>query len=92
MASIDAWITGQEDSLGRSEAIHRLVKLGPGVRTRSKQGSAARADRAKELASTTIDSLTAGTLDNDEKANRKGRLIKGPEEFQGMRLDRPKRG
>jgi hypothetical protein len=91
IASIDAWIVKQEAPLGRSEAIRRLVELGLGIRTRSKQGSEARADRAKELASTAIDSLTAGTPDNTEKCSRKGRLIKGPEEFQKVRLDRPQR-
>jgi hypothetical protein len=57
--------------LGRSAAIRRLVELGLGIWTRSKQGSEARADRTKELASRTIDSLTAGTPDNTEKASRK---------------------
>jgi hypothetical protein len=80
IASIDAWIAKQEDSLGRSEAIRRLVDLGLRIQSRSKQEAVARADRANELASSTIDSLTAGTLDNAEKANRKGRLIKGPDE------------
>ena len=91
IASIDAWIVKQDTPLGRSEAIRRLVELGLGIRTRSKQGSEARANRAKELASTAIDSLTAGTPDNTEKSSRKGRLIKGPEEFQKVRLDRPQR-
>ena len=91
IASIDAWIVKQDTPLGRSEAIRRLVELGLGIRTRSKQGSEARANRAKELASTAIDSLTAGAPDNAEKSSRKGRLIKGPEEFQKVRLDRPQR-
>jgi len=91
IASIDAWIVKQDTPLGRSEAIRRLVELGLGIRTRSKQGSEARANRAKELASTAIDSLTAGAPDNTEKSSRKGRLIKGPEEFQKVRLDRPQR-
>lgn len=91
IASIDAWIAKQEASLGRSEAIRRLVALGLGIRSRSKQESAVCADRANELASSTIDGLTAGTPDDAEKANRKGRLIKGPDEFQKVRVDRPKR-
>jgi hypothetical protein len=41
-----------------------------------------------DLASKAIDSLTAGTPDNNEKASRKRRLIKGPEEFQDARIDR----
>jgi hypothetical protein len=42
------------------------------------------------LASKAIDSLTTGAPNNDEKASRKRRLIKGPEEFREVRVDRPK--
>ena len=45
---------------------------------------------AKELASKAIDRLTVGAPDNDEKASRKRRLIKGPEEFREDRVDLPK--
>ena len=90
-AAIDAWIRKQADpDLTRPEAISRLVELGLTVRTKSKQPTAARAHRAKELAATAIDSLTAGAPNNDEKASRKRRLIKGPEEFREVRLDRAK--
>jgi hypothetical protein len=51
---------------------------------------AARAHRAKELASKAIDQVTAGAPDDDVKASRKRRLIKGPEEFREDRLDLPK--
>jgi hypothetical protein len=50
----------------------------------------ARAERAKELAVKTIDSLTVGAPNNDENAARKHRLIKGPEEFREARVDRAK--
>jgi hypothetical protein len=53
-----------------------------------KQPPVPRAARAKELASRAIDKLTIG--DNDEAAARKRRLIKGPEEFREVRVDRPK--
>jgi hypothetical protein len=43
-----------------------------------------------DLASKAIDSLTVGTVDGDEKASRKRRLIKGPEEFREHRVDLPK--
>jgi hypothetical protein len=72
------------------EAIRRLVEIGLTVRAKEKQTTAATADRAKELASKAIDSLTAGAPNNDEKASRKRRLIKGPEEFREVRVDRPK--
>jgi hypothetical protein len=36
------------------------------------------------------DSLTVSATDSDEKTIRKRRLIKGPEEFREMRVDRAK--
>jgi hypothetical protein len=86
VAAIDEWATRNDTT--RSDAIARLVQLGLYVRTRPKQ-AAKRADRAKELAAKAIDSLTVEAPD-DEKASRKRRLIKGPEEFREVRVDRPK--
>jgi len=48
-----------------------------------------RAQRAKELAWKTLESLTLGAADDGEKTGRKRRLIKGPEEFQEVRVDQP---
>jgi hypothetical protein len=90
IAEVDAWATA--NGATRSEAIRRLVELGLTIRTKSKQGSAARAERAKELASKTIDNLTSATPESGEKSRRKGNLIKGPEEFRQVRVDRPKKG
>jgi hypothetical protein len=88
-AAIIKWAESQPDQPTLSEAIRRLVELGLTIRSKPKH-PAGRSTRAKELASATIDSLTAGAPNNDEKASRKRRLIKGPEEFQEMRVDRPK--
>ena len=88
-AAVDAWAASQGDEPGRSEAIRRLVELGLTVRAKSKQPSAARAQRAKELAWSTLESLTLEVADDGEKTGRKRRLIKGPEEFQGVRVDQP---
>jgi len=90
-ARVDAWAEKQDDKPGRSEAIRRLVEIGLTVRTKSKQPTAARAERAKTLAWKTLESLTLGAADDDEKTSRKRRLIKGPEEFQGIRIDQPKK-
>jgi hypothetical protein len=92
IAEVDAWATANDAT--RSQAIRRLVELGLTTRTKSKQGSAARAERAKELASKTIDNLTAATPESNEKVRRKGNLIRGPEEFRQVRVDRqkPKKG
>jgi hypothetical protein len=87
---LDDWRRLQDDLPGRPEAIRRLVEIGLAVGAKQKQTTAATADRAKELASKALDSLTAGAANNDEKASRKRRLITGPEEFREVRVDRPK--
>jgi hypothetical protein len=91
--ALDDWIAKQDHPKpSRPEAIRRLVELGLTIRTnKPKQAPAVRAARAKELASKVIDSLTVGAPDNDENATRKRRLIKGPEEFRELRVDRAKR-
>jgi hypothetical protein len=88
IAEVDAW--GATNDAMRSEAIRRLVEIGLTVGANQKQTPAVASDRAKELASKAIDSLTTGAPNNDEKASRKRRLIKGPEEFREVRVDRPK--
>ena len=83
------WAENQPDKPTLSEAIRRLVELGLTVKTRSALSDRQRAAIA-DLASKAIDSLTAGAPNNDEKASRKRRLIKGPEEFRALRANRAK--
>ena len=89
--ALDAWIAKQDDPKPtRPEAIRRLVGLGLTVRaTKPKQAPQARAERAKDLAAKVIDSFPL-TTDVEETASRKRRLLKGPEEFRDLRVDRPK--
>ena len=89
IAKVDAWAAKQDDQPRRTEAIRRLVELGLTAKTRSAPSERQRAALA-DLASKAIDSLTVGTVDGDEKASRKRRLIKGPEEFREHRVDLPK--
>jgi hypothetical protein len=86
---VDKWASAQADAPTRSEAIRRLVELGLTVKARLKQSAPARAERAKDLAAKVIDSFPA-TTDIEETASRKRRLLKGPEEFRDLRVDRPK--
>jgi predicted P-loop ATPase/GTPase len=72
----------------RSEAIRRLVELGLTVKKKSAPSQRQRAALA-DLAAKAIDSLTVEAPDG-EKASRKRRLLKGPEEFREVRVDRPK--
>jgi hypothetical protein len=85
--AIVKWAENQPDKPTLSEAIRRLVELGLTVKTRSALSDRQRAAIA-DLASKAIDSLTAGAPNNDEKASRKRRLIKGPEEFRALRANR----
>jgi hypothetical protein len=90
LATLDAWIAKQDKpDLTRPEAIRRLVELGLTVkRTKSAPSERQRAALA-DLASKAIDSLKVEAPD-DEKAIRKRRLLKGPEEFREHRVDLPK--
>jgi Arc/MetJ-type ribon-helix-helix transcriptional regulator len=84
-AEVDKWAGAQADAPTRSEAIRRLVELGLTVKTRSAPSERQRA-ALTDLASKAIDSLKVEAPD-DEKASRKRRLIKGPEEFREDRVD-----
>jgi len=68
----------------------KYVVLGKPIRPKRKQAPAARAARAKELASSAIATMTDPSVPAEERAQRRHRLIKGPEEFQELRVDRPK--
>jgi hypothetical protein len=73
------------------ENIRRLVELGLAG---SAKPPARRAEKsvakAKELAGATIDRLVERAAPADEKASRRLRLLKGPEEFRDVRIDREK--
>jgi hypothetical protein len=89
-ADVDKWAGSQADEPTRSEAIRRLVELGLAVKTESKQLAAARADRAKELATKAIEKMIDPAAPPEERAQRRQRLTKGPLEFRDVRVDLPK--
>jgi hypothetical protein len=90
MREITAWAKSQE--LSRSEAIRRLVELGLGRGKTAGPASAKKAERAKQLAGKTIDDLADPAAQTGEAANRKRRLLKGPEEFREVPVDHEKSG
>ncbi len=90
IATVDAWAARQDDMPSRSEAIRRLVELGLTVKTKAKQPSAARAVRAKELATKAIEKIIDPAAPPEERAQRRRRLTKGPSEFREDRVDLPK--
>jgi hypothetical protein len=85
MAEVEAWATANDAT--RSAAIRRLLELGLTVRVKPTQLNAT---RAKELAAKVIDNLADGAANADDRASRKSRLLKGPEEFRKARVDWPK--
>jgi hypothetical protein len=85
IAEVEAWAAANDTS--RSDAFRRLVELGLTVRTKPKQAPAA---RAKELASSAIDTMSDSSAPAVEQVQRRRRLTKGPEEFRDVRVDRPK--
>jgi hypothetical protein len=95
--TVDKWADTQGDQPGRSEAIRRLIVLGLTVKTRTphkKEDSPKSEDqkqRARETAVSAIDKITNASVSPDDQASRKRRLVKGPEEFQNVRRDRPNR-
>jgi hypothetical protein len=89
-AEVDNWAGSQPDMPTRSEAIRRLVEIGLTVRTKPKHPSAARAGRAKELATKAIETIVDPSVPAEERAQRRRRLTKGPSEFREDRVDQPK--
>jgi hypothetical protein len=90
LASVDTWATRYGAS-ARSEAIRHLIELGLTVEPQGRPQTKGQKRRASEMAGSTIDELTDTSANVDDRANRKRRLIKGPEEFQNVRVDRPNR-
>ena len=90
LKQIDRWRRGQSDMPGRSEAIRRLVELGLTVKTKDRAKGEHPRQRAREMAGNAIDKITDTTASPNDQASRKQRLIKGPEEFQELRVDRPR--
>jgi hypothetical protein len=93
VAAVERWAAASDVS--RSEAIRRLVELGLTVKTKgppksegARQGTK---QRARDLADAAIDEMTDKTASSNDQSNRRHRLIGGPEEFRGVRRDRPRR-
>jgi len=91
MDTIEKWRAEQKPIPNVSDAIRRLVERGLKVKTPArpigKPGSRA---RAQELAAGTIEKIVDPSAPPEERAQRRRRLTKGPEEFREVRVDRPK--
>jgi hypothetical protein len=90
--ALDAWIKRTSPNMSRPGAIRRLVELGLNVKTQAMPASKPdRTLRAQELAWKTVEKLVdIPAAPPEERAQRQRRLTKRPEEFQEVRLDRPR--
>ena len=87
--SIEAWAAAS--GLTLSEATRRLVEMGLERHSKSVgKPSAKCAERARQIAAKAIDGLVDPAALAEEAANRKRRLLKGPEEFREVRHDQLK--
>jgi hypothetical protein len=89
-AAIVRWAEKQSDMPSLSEAIRRLVELGLTLKSKGRQSTEGQRLRARQMAGNAIDTMTDATALEEDQANRKQRLLKGPEEFRETRVDRPK--
>ena len=80
------WADKQSDAPNVSEAVRRLVEIALTPR-KVRKITANQKNRAKDLAGIAIDELSDAHTTMEEKATRKLRLLKGPEEFRGLRMD-----
>ena len=91
LAAVEAWAKMQVDDPNRSEAIRRLVEIGLGSAKIARGQKRSDSPTARDLAAAQIDRLTDPAAPADEQAHRKRRLLKGPEEFREVRVDRTKK-
>jgi hypothetical protein len=91
LKEIDNWRRQQADIPDRPQAIRRLVDLGLKAEAPAKPiRSTPNKLRAAEMAAKAIDGMIDPSAPPEERAQRRRRLTKGPEEFQEVRVDRPK--
>ena len=92
LAALDVWVGKQKDKPTRAEAIRRMVLVELGLAGAKKFAAPSQQTRAKakKFAGEQIDRMGNSTATAEEQASRKQRLLKGPEEFRGARVDRPK--
>jgi hypothetical protein len=87
-AEVRTWAKKQSDHPPLATAIRQLVEMGLTL-AQPKQASRARVRKAQEMAGKQLDQLADQSATSEEQASRKRRLLKGPEEFRGLRVDRP---
>lgn len=89
LEQIDAWVDDQRDpSLGRLEAIRRLVVLGLLNAVPSRAARSETSSESSQLASDQLDRMSDKSATAEDQRTRKRRLLSGPSEFRDVRKDR----
>ena len=84
---LDAWAS--RGSIGRSEAMRRLLERALAIKSQDDLGTA-EGQKASTLADRAAERLVDKSLPVEEQQRRKRALIKGPKEFREIREDLPK--
>lgn len=90
LIAIAKW-AGNNEATSRSEAIRRLVEIGLQYEGQEPSLGASRGVRAKLLAGAQIDKMGDASATDEERAERKQRLTRGPSEFREGRIDQPRK-
>lgn len=90
LEQVDVWAADQTPPVTRSAAIHDLLRAGLASQDAAAEDPrpGKNTERSAGMAGKVIDSLGDQSATADDRAHRKKRLLKGPEEFRGMRDDR----
>jgi hypothetical protein len=85
LGRLDNWRAQQTDRPERAEAMRRVMELGLAGAERGRPQSPAA--RAADLAEAVIDQRLAADTSEEERADRKRDLLKGPSTFRDVRKD-----
>lgn len=89
LTKLDGWRHAQSDTPTRAIAIRRLAESAL-AGTSTGQRSRGSKRKAAEMAEQAIDPLGNHGVSDKERAGRKRRLIRGPQEFRHLRRHQPK--
>lgn len=87
---LDVWRRTQRGAPSRATAIHRHAEQTLTGTTATRQHSSVSKRKAADMAGRELDRLGDQQASGKDRAHRKRRLIRGPQEFRGMRRDQPK--
>jgi hypothetical protein len=81
--AVDKW--AKRNGTNRSQAIRRLIELGLAGTQMPRGRTPAARSKAYDLASKQVDKLIDPSTPNEERQQRKRRLLRGPGEFREIR-------